>query len=111
MPQLLYIGTGTYVAAIDAANGAEVWRAKLERGSVSNVVSLLVRGDDLYVGRGGYVWCYNRHTGQKLWENGLKGMGHNFVTLAVEGAETQLAELAAAMSVEQARAASAASAG
>jgi hypothetical protein len=38
-------------------------------------------------------------------------MGHNFVTLAVEGAETQLAELAAAMSVEQARAASAASAG
>ena len=109
MADLLYIGTGKHVVALDPVSGAEVWRAVLEKGSTTNVLSLLVRGEDLYVGRGGYVWCFNRLTGQKLWENGLKGMGFGFVSLAVEGAETQLAELAAAASVEQTKRAASAS--
>ena len=103
MADLLYIGTGKYAAALDPVSGVEVWRAKLDKGSASNIVALLVRGEDLYVARGGYVWCFNRMTGQKIWENGLKGMGFSFVTLAVEGAESQLSELAAAVSVETTR--------
>ncbi|MFZ4576469.1 MAG: PQQ-binding-like beta-propeller repeat protein [Phycisphaerales bacterium] len=106
MADPLYIGSSKFVAALDPANGREIWRTQLPKGSMSNVVSLLVRGDDLYVGRGGFVWCLNRQTGQVIWENGLKGMGYSFVTLAVDGAETQLAELAAALGVEQAKGAS-----
>ncbi len=47
---LLYIGTHSYIAAIDPANGEERWRTRLPHGGF-NVPSILIKGPFLYGNR------------------------------------------------------------
>ncbi|MBL8761787.1 MAG: PQQ-binding-like beta-propeller repeat protein [Phycisphaerae bacterium] len=79
----LYIGTNHHVAAIDTANGSELWRTKLPDSM--GIVTILVRGEVLFAGSGGHLYALDRFTGRILWHNGLKGLGHFPVTMGMLG--------------------------
>lgn len=79
----LYIGTNHHVAAIDTANGSELWRTKLPEAL--SIVSILVRGEIVFAGTGGHLYALDRFSGRVLWHNGLKGLGHMPITLAMVG--------------------------
>lgn len=105
LPELLYTGTGRTVTAIDRLTGRPVWRAKLG-GVLGNSISmLLVHGAELYVARGGYVYCMDRRSGAVLWERGVgNGM---FTLLAIDGASSSSAVAMQAMQAQQAAASAA----
>ena len=83
----LYIGCNGYVAAIRTADGAERWRTMLMTGFFSvtdqHDVCVLQHEGRLYAGCQGYLFCLDASSGQILWQNELKGMGYNDVTLAI----------------------------
>lgn len=76
---LLFVGIKNAVVALDAATGAEVWRAQL-RGS--DFVSVLWDGEALFASNRGEVWRLDPHTGEALWHNELKGLGWGLASLA-----------------------------
>jgi outer membrane protein assembly factor BamB len=104
----LYAATNGYVLALNPLDGAEVWRRKLPDVSGSAVICLLVFGDDLYAGGFGRLFCLNKHTGNILWRNDLRGMGYKSVTLAIEGLAPALPPLVAAVEAQRAAEASSA---
>ncbi len=77
----IYVGTGRYVAALDASSGTEMWRTKLP-SAMSNIVSLMLDGPSLYVGHSGCVYRLNAQTGAIEWQNGLPRTGHGAVIMA-----------------------------
>ena len=79
----LYIGTNHHVVAIDPANGSELWRTKLPEAL--SIVSILVRGEVVFAGTGGHLYALDRFSGRILWHNGLKGLGHLPITVAMIG--------------------------
>lgn len=81
--KLLIVATKRFVAALDPADGKEVWRTKLPDVDGS-VISLLVRGTDIYAGSYGRVFCLDRSTGKILWRNDLTGMGFQHVLLTMD---------------------------
>ena len=83
----LFIGTSRFVAALDPATGAELWRTKLPHGTGGTPVSLLIKGRQLFAGCYGRVYCLDKQTGAILWENGLPKMGFYAVLMALEGAD------------------------
>jgi outer membrane protein assembly factor BamB len=86
---ILFIGCNGHVAAIDIATGSEIWRTKLKTGVVSATsyedVCTLEHEGRVYAGCNGHLFCLDGATGTILWHNGLEGMGHNDVTLAMAG--------------------------
>ena len=90
----VYLGTNGHVVALNALDGIELWRRKLPDVS-SGVISILVIGDDLYAAAYGHAYCLNRHTGEIVWKNGLKGLGYHPVTIACEGAASAFPPVAA----------------
>lgn len=92
--ELLYIGSNGHVAAIDPESGNEVWRAVLGGGGMftstgSQDVTVIQHGDRVFAGCYGHLFCLDAATGRIHWQNGLKGMGYNDVTLSIGGKSVQ----------------------
>jgi outer membrane protein assembly factor BamB len=106
--EVIHIGVGGHVAAIDAKTGEEIWRTKIK--GASSFVSLLVRDDKIFAGAGGELFCLDTATGSLQWHNKLKGLGLGFVTLSTNDAGAAAAIAAAAAAQAAAVAAGAAAA-
>ena len=90
----LIIGSNGSVAAIDPESGGILWQTDLKTGSLFSStsradVSVLVRGNFVFAGGAGHLFCLDAQNGEILWHNPLKGMGHNDVSLAMEGVSVQ----------------------
>lgn len=93
----LIIGTNGQVAAIDPASGEIRWRTSLDSGgflSSTNYqdVSVLVRGEVVYAGVAGHLYGLHLETGEILWHSSLTGLGHNDISLAMEGVSVQFVQ-------------------
>ena len=93
MTNPLIIGSNGFVAAIDLADGHELWRTKLQTGvfaaTTREDVSVLVQGGFVFAGSRGNLFCLDVGTGSILWNNELKGMGYNDVSLAMQNVSVQ----------------------
>jgi outer membrane protein assembly factor BamB len=88
----LYIGCNGFVAAMDPANGREVWRVQLGglmAAGRGEDVCVLEHEGKVYAGCHGAVHCLDGATGKQLWVNELSGMGYNDVTMALKGVAIQ----------------------
>lgn len=88
---VVYIGIGSHVVAIQATSGEELWRTKLAH---STIVTISHEGDRLYAGAGGELFCLEPSSGSILWQNPLKGLGLGIITFT---GSTQSTAQAAAM--------------
>jgi len=82
--EIIYVGAGRFVAALDAGTGEELWRTKL--GGANCVVTLLLKGQSVFAGYRGRMHCLDARTGTLRWENDLPKMGYGAVLCAMEGA-------------------------
>lgn len=105
-PELLYAGVGRTITALDRYSGRPAWRVKLPR-FFGGLITLVVRGRELYAARGGYVYCLDRFNGKVLWERGLGAKG-GLVLMALPGDRGDEGEMAAAAAQAVAQAAAAA---
>src|ERR1051325_7409679 len=94
-PELLYAGVGRTIIAMDRFSGRPAWRVKLPRLLGGSISMILPHGNEVYVGRGGYVYCLDRADGSVLWERGMNASG-KMVLLAVAGTETEVEQQQAA---------------
>jgi outer membrane protein assembly factor BamB len=91
----LIIGSNGSVAAIDPATGAILWQTKLDTGGGvfsgmgGQDISVLLKDGRIYAGGAGHLFCLDAATGQILWHNPLRGLGHNDLSLAMEGVAVQ----------------------
>jgi outer membrane protein assembly factor BamB len=90
----LILGTNGNVAAIDTATGSELWRTSLKTGGLISStnyedVSVLLKGGMVYAGCCGHLFCLDAATGSILWHNSLTGLGHNDISMAMEGVAVQ----------------------
>jgi outer membrane protein assembly factor BamB len=90
--ELLIIGIGGHVVAIDPSSGTEVWRTKVKR---SEFVTVSPAGSVVFAGAGGELFCLDSAGGQILWHNKLKGLGTGLVTFASSEVAAAAAALAA----------------
>jgi hypothetical protein len=104
--EILYVGTGRFVAAVDAKTGEEIWRTKLPH-AMGNIVTIILKDGRLYVGHAGRAYGLNLQDGTIMWENGLAGMGLGAVLMAMEGAQGCTMPGAVAAAEAEARAAQA----
>ena len=74
---VLYIGIGGHVLALDSATGEEIWRRKLQSNTFQTI---LVRDGRVYAGVGGELSCLDGATGEILWTNKLKGLGMGLIS-------------------------------
>ena len=79
LPSLIYVGIKNSVVALDAATGAELWRAKLKG---SDFVTVLFDGQSLVAANAGEVFALDPQNGAVLWHNNMKGLGLGIVSLA-----------------------------
>lgn len=86
----LYIGCNGSVVAVRTSDGAELWRTSLPPGSstflsptIQQDVCLLHHDGRVFAGCYGHLYCLDGVSGQVLWHNELRGLGHNDVTLAL----------------------------
>lgn len=105
--EMIFAGVGRTITAIDRRNGHPVWRLKLPR-FLGGSLTMMAVGDELYVGRGAYLYCIDARTGEVEWERGL-GSSASLVFLAVSqqaaaGAFEQQ-QMAATMQIQQQQAA------
>lgn len=107
-PELLYAGVGRTVIAMDRFNGRPAWRVKLPRLLGGSISMVLPHGREVYVWRGGYVYCLDRRTGSVLWERGTGASG-SLTLMAVGDADGEQQQASAAFSAAAAHAAAAAS--
>jgi outer membrane protein assembly factor BamB len=75
---LIMVGIGGSVVALDRGTGQEVWRTRL-RGDFVNVALV---DDALFATAGGELFCLEPATGQVRWNNPLKGLGRGLATIA-----------------------------
>ena len=92
--ELLYIGSNGHVAAIDPETGGEEWRTVLSSGGLFATttaadVTVIQHGNRVFAGCYGHLFCLDAATGKVIWQNGLKGMGYNDVTLSIGGRSVQ----------------------
>lgn len=85
---IIYVGTGTHVCALNRAQGKTIWRKKLPTGvalSGDAFVTLLVDSGHVYAHTRGELYCLNAATGALVWRNGLDGLGYGLASLAIAG--------------------------
>lgn len=91
--ETLYIGSNGHVCAFRVSDGREAWRTKLGGGVLSATtaqdVCVLHHGGRILAGCRGHLFCLDAATGHVLWQNELKGLGYNDVTLAMAGKSIQ----------------------
>ena len=93
----LFIGTNGHVSAIDPANGSILWTTELSGGAFlssmsSQDVSVMVHQGIVYAGCSGHLFGLDARSGSIRWHNDLKGLGHNDISLAIEGVSVQFLE-------------------
>lgn len=76
----LYLGTKGHVVCINKQDGSERWRTKLRSNEIT---TLLVHENELFASANGYLYALDLQSGNILWENPLKGLGHGVCTLGV----------------------------
>jgi len=81
---VIYIGVGGSVLALDRSTGNEIWRSKLKGGDFVNVD---LQGGDVFATTKGELFCLDAATGTIRWQNPLKGLGTGFVTIAASGTQ------------------------
>ena len=102
---IVFVGFGSRVAALDRTDGQVLWKWKSPKGRCQ-FVSLLLDGDRLIVSVHGYMYCLDPLTGGQLWSNPMDGFGFGIPSLAsLQGASGSTA--AAAVIVQQQAAAAA----
>ena len=81
------------MAAIDVARGRQAWRTRLRSGFFGGTrykdACVIEHEGRVYAGSHGYVFALDARTGLLLWQNELKGLGYNDVTLAIAGKSIQ----------------------
>ncbi len=79
---VLIIGIGGYVVAIDPSTGTEIWRTKLKSPLLESSVFVTVfqSGSRVFAGFSGELFCLDGATGNVLWQNKLKGLGMGLVS-------------------------------
>jgi outer membrane protein assembly factor BamB len=107
--KVIFAGTGRHVIALRSETGEEIWRTKLPSGT-SNIVSLLVAGNDVFAGHSGRVYCLDALSGAIKWQNGLPRTGYSAVILASAAGASSSAAIAATVAAQMAANAAAASA-
>lgn len=95
---LMYAASGRVVTALDRYTGRPVWRIKLPR-MFGSIVTVMASGNEVFIGRGGYVYCLDRITGSVLWERGV-GSNGSLVTMATDHMGTDEAAAQAAMAAQ-----------
>ena len=90
----LIIGTNGSVAAINPETGKIIWETSLSTGAILSAtnyqdISVLVRGDVVFAGGAGHLFCLDAQSGKILWHNSLEGFGHNDISLAMDGVSVQ----------------------
>jgi outer membrane protein assembly factor BamB len=103
--ELLFVGIGNSVVALDAKDGSEVWREKV--GGMT-FVNVYFDGTQLFVAAKGEVFCLKPSDGTLLWHNKLKGLGSGLVTFATSRAPGGAGQTAGAQAMMNQAAASAA---
>jgi len=109
-PELLYVGVGRTVQALDRFSGRPVWQVKLPKVFRGSVQMILPHQDELYVARPGYVYCLDRFSGEVLWERGMNASG-SMTLLATAGDGAPQQQQAAGHAAAAQRAAAAAGIG
>jgi outer membrane protein assembly factor BamB len=103
--ELLFVGIGSSVLALDARDGTEVWRVKVGGMTFVNVYH---DGVQLFAATKGEVFCLAPADGTVVWHNKLKGLGAGLVTFASTRASSAGGQVAGAQALRNAAAASAA---
>lgn len=109
-PELLFAAVGRTVIAMDRFNGRPVWRVKLPGAFFGGSISMILPfANEVYVGRGGYVYCLDRASGRVVWERGV-GSSSGVTLLALTGgaADQQQASASSIAAMQAAATASAA---
>jgi outer membrane protein assembly factor BamB len=90
---VVFIGIGGHVVAVDMASGTELWRTKLKSNPL---VTVFNAGDRVLAGSGGELFCLDPASGELLWKNKLKGLGFNVVSFSGSSDTAAAAAIAAA---------------
>lgn len=98
--ELMFVGCGRTVIALDRFTGRPAWKRKLPR-ILGGFMTILATDREVYVGRGGYVYCLDAHSGQPLWERGLSS-GSGMVMMTMRGSSTNDLAAVAAIQAQQA---------
>lgn len=90
----LIIGTNGSVAAVDPTTGDILWSTSLKTGGLFSStshqdVSVLVKGGIIFAGGAGHLFCIDASSGKILWHNPLTGLGHNDISLTMDGVSVQ----------------------
>jgi outer membrane protein assembly factor BamB len=76
---VIYIGIAGTVLALDRTTGDELWRAALKGKEFVNVV---LDGDRVLAATRGELFCLDSTSGLILWNNELRGLGRDLMTVA-----------------------------
>ncbi len=70
--ELVVVGVGRHVVALNSTTGVELWRTKLKG---SDMVSVWDTGTRIHAATKGELFCLDASSGEILWHNTLKGLG------------------------------------
>ena len=79
--ELVFVGIGRSVVALNRATGEQVWATRLKGYDFVNV---LLDGGRIFATCCGEIFCLDPLTGDVLWHNRLKGFGTGLATIATE---------------------------
>lgn len=107
--ELLFVAVGRTVAALERGTGKTRWQLKLPR-MFGGYITLVVGEQEVFAGRGGYVYGIDPQKGTVLWERGVNSRG-SLMMLALGGSQTSQLHTAQAVAQMQQRAAATAAIG
>ncbi len=87
---LVIIGIRSHVVCIDTTSGNERWRTKLKG---SQFITIYQRGDRIFAGAQGELYCLRASTGAILWHNKLKKLGYGLVSFGADGPRSDRRDL------------------
>src|SRR4051812_20414155 len=90
---VLYIGLGGHVVAIQASTGQELWSTRLRRASF---MTITVGRDGIFAGASGHLYCLDPSTGEIRWHNPLDGRGLGLIAFGGSDVTAAAATAAAA---------------
>ena len=90
---VLYIGIGSHLVAINPSSGEELWRTKLKG---SSFITLCVKPNAIYAGAAGELFCIDPSTGSIRWKNRLVGLGNGLISFSDASTAAMVAAIAAA---------------
>jgi len=79
--ELVFVGIGKSVVALNRATGEQVWATKIKGYDFVNVV---LDGGRIFATCRGEIFCLDPLTGDVLWHNPLKGFGAGLATIATD---------------------------